>query len=53
QRIERAQCLLKERELPLVYVALESGFASQSHLTQVFKRYLGLTPRAYRQDHSI
>jgi AraC family transcriptional regulator len=53
QRIERAQRLLKERDLPLVYVALESGFASQSHLTQVFKRYLGLTPRAYRQDHSI
>lgn len=53
QRIERAQHLLKERDLPLVHVALESGFASQSHLTQVFKRYLGLTPRAYRQDRSI
>jgi AraC family transcriptional regulator len=53
QRIERAQRLLKERELPLVHVAFESGFASQSHLTQVFKRYLGLTPRAYRQNHSI
>lgn len=53
QRIERAQRLLKERDLPLVYVALESGFASQSHLTQVFKRSLGLTPRAYRQQHSI
>lgn len=53
QRIERAQHLLKERELPLVHIALESGFASQSHLTQVFKRYLGLTPRAYRHHHSI
>lgn len=53
QRIERAQRLLKEKELPLVHVALESGFASQSHLTQVFKRYLGLTPRAYRHHHSI
>jgi AraC family transcriptional regulator len=53
QRIERAQRLLKEKDLPLVHVALESGFASQSHLTQVFKRYLGLTPRAYRQHLSI
>ncbi|GHO45716.1 AraC family transcriptional regulator [Ktedonospora formicarum] len=53
QRIERAQGLLKERDLPLAHVALESGFANQSHLNQVFKRYLGLTPRAYRQHHSI
>lgn len=53
QRVERAQQLLKERNLPLVHIAFESGFASQSHLTQVFKRYLGLTPRAYRHHHSI
>ncbi len=49
-RIERAQCLLQQRDLPLAVVALESGFANQSHFTQVFKRHLGLTPRAYRQD---
>ena len=53
QRIERAQHLLKERDAPLAHIALESGFANQSHLTQTFKRYLGLTPRAYRQDRSI
>lgn len=53
QRIERAQHLLNETDLPLVRVALESGFANQSHLTQTFKRFLGLTPRAYRQDRSI
>ena len=53
QRIQRAQCLLKERDLPLAHVALESGFANQSHLTQAFKRLLGLTPRAYRLEHSI
>jgi AraC family transcriptional regulator len=50
QRIERAQQLLKKSNVPLVHVALESGFANQSHLTQAFKRQLGLTPRAYRQD---
>ncbi|HEX6479249.1 MAG TPA: AraC family transcriptional regulator [Ktedonobacteraceae bacterium] len=53
QRIERAQHLLKERDVPLAHVALESGFANQSHLTQAFKRHLGLTPRAFRQDRSI
>jgi AraC family transcriptional regulator len=53
QRIERAQRLLKETDIPLAHVAIESGFADQSHLTQVFKRHLGLTPRAYRQDHAI
>jgi AraC family transcriptional regulator len=53
QRIEQAQRLLKERDVPLAHVALESGFANQSHLTQAFKRHLGLTPRAYRQDRSI
>ena len=53
QRIERAQRLLKERDIPLARVAVESGFANQSHLTQAFKRYLRLTPRAYRQDRSI
>jgi len=53
QRIEHAQRLLKETSVPLAQIALESGFANQSHLTRAFKRHLGLTPRAYRQDHSI
>jgi AraC family transcriptional regulator len=53
QRIEHAQHLLKETDLPIAHVALESGFANQSHLTQAFKRQIGLAPRAYRQDRSI
>jgi len=53
QRIERAQHLLQEADLPLAHIALESGFANQSHLTQAFKRHLGLTPAAYRKDHEI
>jgi len=50
QRVERAQQLLKETNAPLAQVAIESGFANQSHLTRVFKQQRGLTPRAYRQD---
>jgi AraC family transcriptional regulator len=53
QRIERAQRLLKERDVPLACVARACGFADQSHLTQAFKRHIGLTPRAYRQMCSL
>jgi AraC family transcriptional regulator len=53
QRIECAQRLLNQREVSLAQVALASGFANQSHFTQAFKRHVGLTPRAYRQDRSI
>ncbi len=48
QRIEKAQYLLRETNTPLAYIALESGFASQSHMTRIFKRYLEITPKAYR-----
>jgi AraC family transcriptional regulator len=50
QRIEKAQHLLKETDMPLTQVALETGFANQSHLAQALKRHLGLTPRAIRQE---
>lgn len=53
QRIERAKQLLRETDVPLAHVALESGFANQSHLTRVLKRHLNLTPRIYRHDRSI
>jgi len=50
QRIERARRLLKETDIPLAHVAIESGFANQSHLTRAFKQQYGLTPRAYRHN---
>ncbi|MFN8377007.1 MAG: helix-turn-helix domain-containing protein [Anaerolineae bacterium] len=49
QRIARARHLLRQTELPLHQIALDSGFATQSHFTQVFRRATGLTPKAYRQ----
>jgi len=48
QRLEHVQRLLRETDLPLAQVALESGFASQSHLNRLFKQRFGVTPRAYR-----
>ncbi len=49
RRLETAQRLLRETKETLADVALETGFASQSHLTRMFRRWFGLTPRAYRQ----
>jgi AraC-like DNA-binding protein len=46
-RISRARILLNEGK-PLHMVASETGFADQSHFTREFKRYIGLTPGAYR-----
>ncbi len=53
QRIEKARHLLTTTDMPLAHIALESGFANQSHFTRIFKRHLGLTPRAYRQHDEI
>ncbi len=50
QRVERAQWLLQQTELPLAQVAAACGFADQSHLTLVFKQQLGCTPRVYRRQ---
>ena len=47
-RIGRAKELL-ERGVPPVEVALETGFSDQSHFTNCFNRFIGLTPGAYRE----
>jgi AraC family transcriptional regulator len=51
QRLEVAQRLLKETDLPLTQVTLEVGIANQSHFTQAFKRHWGVTPLVYRQKY--
>ena len=50
QRLDRAARLLRETDLPLVGVAGECGFSSQSALTTAMRRYLGLTPRSLRRS---
>jgi len=45
----RAACeLLRDRECPLAGIAVDCGFADQSHLTRVFRRRTGTTPARFR-----
>jgi AraC-like DNA-binding protein len=45
-RVARAMKLLS-RGLPIVDVALETGFVDQSHLSNRFKRIVGVTPKQF------
>jgi AraC-like DNA-binding protein len=49
-RVDCAADVLVRTEKPLSVVALECGFQDQSYFTKVFRRYRGMTPRAYRKD---
>jgi len=44
RRVDRAKALIVSRELPLSEVALKTGFAHQSHMAHMMRRYLGVTP---------
>lgn len=47
-RLVTARRLLAERGLSILEIARHVGFSSQSHLTAVFRRFYGVTPRAFR-----
>jgi AraC family transcriptional regulator len=49
RRLERAAALLRQTARPLSDVALHCGFGDQSHFTNAFRRYSGVTPGAYRR----
>jgi len=51
RRIEKARQLLRNRQLSLSEVALECGFADQSHFTRVFAKLSGTGPGAWRRVH--
>jgi transcriptional regulator GlxA family with amidase domain len=47
-RLETARRWLASSELPIEKVARHSGFSSGEHLTQTFKKLMGMAPGAYR-----
>lgn len=50
-RVAQAQTRIR-LGMPLTMVALECGFADQSHLTRRFKGSVGVTPSAWRTMHA-
>lgn len=50
QRINKAKQLLKQRKLVITDIALECGFANQTHFTKHFRKLTGTTPRSYREQ---
>lgn len=48
RRVERAKLMLSKTDLAIADIALRVGFSSQSHLTQQFKRFTGMTPKQVR-----
>jgi len=48
RRIQYASHLLAHSETPLAEIALICGFSDQSHLSFLFKRYMGISPSKFR-----
>jgi AraC family transcriptional regulator len=48
-RLDHAKKLLRQHRASLIDVAAASGFSSHAHMTQVFRRVLGVTPSEFRK----
>jgi AraC family transcriptional regulator len=53
RRIESAKSLLSNTRMPLVDVALTTGFQTQSHFSTVFKHLTQETPARWRRDNAL
>ena len=51
-RLNKAELLLRKRNMALADIALQSGFSSQSHFSRSFKCAFGTTPSRYRAERS-
>jgi AraC-like DNA-binding protein len=51
-RIRRAADLLRQREETITKIALETGFDDSNYFTRQFRKVMGQTPRAYRQQYA-
>ena len=50
RRIRRAAAVLATTDTPIAHVALDVGFADQSHLTRAMKAAVGTTPARFRAE---
>jgi transcriptional regulator GlxA family with amidase domain len=53
RRVERAQELMRTTRTPLSQIALDCGFADQTHLSKLFRRLTGRTPNNWRRAHTL
>lgn len=53
EKVEHCGNLLKYSEFSYEEIAYYFGFCSQSHFGKAFKKWMGMTPRQYRELHSI
>jgi AraC family transcriptional regulator len=53
RRIRRAEELLRNSTMAIVEIALTVGFQTQAHFTTVFKRFVGCTPRQWRNVNQM
>ncbi len=49
-RMQHAKLLLRETEMSISQVGLESGYVHLGHFAAAFKREVGVLPRVFRQD---
>ncbi|WP_392889097.1 helix-turn-helix domain-containing protein [Pseudomonas migulae] len=47
-RLQAARQMIEHSDLPLASIALDAGFAHQSHMGSAFRKYLAMTPSQYR-----
>lgn len=52
RRVERARALLLDGRLPMAQVALDAGFAHQSHMARAMRQLLGTTPGVLRRGRN-
>ncbi|WP_395339657.1 helix-turn-helix domain-containing protein [Ningiella sp. W23] len=52
RRLQAARHMLEKTNEGISEIAFSTGFLSQSHLSDLFKRDLGITPNKYRKGHS-
>ncbi|MBC8405805.1 MAG: helix-turn-helix transcriptional regulator [Planctomycetes bacterium] len=52
-RLQHVKRLLMETKLPLVSVARNTGFQTESHMSSVFKRLCATTPGQFRRSQSL
>ena len=53
ENIRESQTLLKDPARTVTSIAMELGFSSSQHFSVLFRKYTGLSPIQYRQNHEF